>query len=113
VPYLDNYWSDSFGPKCDPPVFGVLHLPKYFFVIYQILFLTLFQISKNVGHRPWQHYFQDDDPCIKVPQIKVEVKEEGKDIYFPIEGSSSDDRMEGMGFRTITDSTHIVYELMD
>jgi hypothetical protein len=30
VPYLDNYWSDSFGPKCDPPVFGVLHFPKYF-----------------------------------------------------------------------------------
>ena len=30
MPYLDNYWSDSFGPKCDPPVFGVLHLPKYF-----------------------------------------------------------------------------------
>jgi hypothetical protein len=30
VPYLDNYWSDSFGPKCDHPVFGVLHLSKYF-----------------------------------------------------------------------------------
>jgi hypothetical protein len=30
VPYRDNYWSNSFGPKCDPPVFGVLHLPKYF-----------------------------------------------------------------------------------
>jgi hypothetical protein len=30
VPYLDNYWSDSFGPKCDLPVFGVFHLPKYF-----------------------------------------------------------------------------------
>ena len=30
MPYLDNYWSDSFGPKCDPPVFGALHLPKYF-----------------------------------------------------------------------------------
>jgi hypothetical protein len=30
VPYLDNYWSVSFGPKCDPPVFDVLHLPKYF-----------------------------------------------------------------------------------
>ena len=30
MPYLDNYWSFSFGPKCDPPVFGVLHLPKYF-----------------------------------------------------------------------------------
>jgi hypothetical protein len=29
VPYLDNYWSDSFGPKYDPPVFGVLHFPKY------------------------------------------------------------------------------------
>ena len=28
--YPDNYWSDSFGPKCDSPVFGVLHLPKYF-----------------------------------------------------------------------------------
>jgi hypothetical protein len=25
-------------------------------VIYQTLFLTLFQISKNIGHRPWQHY---------------------------------------------------------
>jgi hypothetical protein len=30
MPYLDNYWSVSFGPKCDPPVFDVLHLPKYF-----------------------------------------------------------------------------------
>ena len=30
MPYLDNYWSNSFGPKCDPLVFGVLHLPKYF-----------------------------------------------------------------------------------
>jgi hypothetical protein len=30
VPHLDNYWSDSFSPKCDPPAFGVLHLPKYF-----------------------------------------------------------------------------------
>jgi hypothetical protein len=30
VPYLDNYWSDSFSPKYDPPVFEVLHLPKYF-----------------------------------------------------------------------------------
>jgi hypothetical protein len=30
VPYLDNYWSNSFSPKCDPLVFGVFHLPKYF-----------------------------------------------------------------------------------
>ena len=30
MPYFDNYWSDSFGPKCDLPVFGVLHPPKYF-----------------------------------------------------------------------------------
>ena len=31
MPYLDNYWSVSFGPKCDPPpVFNVLHLHKYF-----------------------------------------------------------------------------------
>jgi hypothetical protein len=30
VPYLDNYRSDSFGPKDDPSVFGVLQLLKYF-----------------------------------------------------------------------------------
>jgi hypothetical protein len=30
VPYLDNYWSVSFGPKCDPLVFDGLHLDKYF-----------------------------------------------------------------------------------
>jgi len=30
VPYLDNYWSDSFGPKYDPSVFGVLQLLEYF-----------------------------------------------------------------------------------
>jgi hypothetical protein len=57
--------------------------------------------------------FQDDDPRIKIPQIKVEVKEEGKEIDLPIEGSSDDGAMEVMGFRTITDGTHTVYELMD
>jgi RTC4-like domain len=57
--------------------------------------------------------FQDDDPRIKVPQIKVEVKEEGKEINLRAEGSSSDGGMEVMGFRTITDGTHTVYELMD
>jgi hypothetical protein len=30
VPYLDNYWSVSFSPKSDPPVFDVRHLHKYF-----------------------------------------------------------------------------------
>ena len=30
MPYLDNYWSNSFGPKCDPLVFKVPHLPIYF-----------------------------------------------------------------------------------
>jgi len=30
MPYHDIHWSDYFGPKCDPPVFGVLHPPKYF-----------------------------------------------------------------------------------
>jgi len=29
VPYLNNYWSDSFGPKYDPSVFGVLQLLEY------------------------------------------------------------------------------------
>ena len=57
--------------------------------------------------------FQDDDPCIKVPQIKVEVKEEGKEIGLLAEGSSGDGAMEVMGFRTITDGTHVVYKLMD
>ena len=57
--------------------------------------------------------FQDDDPRIKVPQIKVEVKEEGKEIDLLAEGSSGDGAMEVMGFRTITDGTHVVYELMD
>jgi hypothetical protein len=30
VLYLDNYWSVSFSPKCDPLVFGVFHFHKYF-----------------------------------------------------------------------------------
>jgi hypothetical protein len=56
--------------------------------------------------------FQDDDPRIKVPQIKVEVKEEGKEIGLPTE-SGSGDALEAMGFRTITNGTSTVYELMD
>ena len=57
--------------------------------------------------------FQDDNPRIKVPQIKVEVKEEGKEIDWLAEGSSGDSAIKAMGFRTITDGTHVVYELMD
>jgi len=30
VPYLDTYWSNSFSPKYDPSVFGVLQLHEYF-----------------------------------------------------------------------------------
>jgi hypothetical protein len=56
--------------------------------------------------------FQDDDSRIKVPQIEVEVKEEGKEIGLPTEGSSGD-AMEAMGFKTITNGTNTIYELMD
>jgi len=56
--------------------------------------------------------FQDDDPRIKVPQIKVEVKEEGKEIGLLTE-SGSGDALEAMGFRTITNGTSTVHELMD
>ena len=57
--------------------------------------------------------FQDDNPRIKIPQIKVEVKEEGKEFNLLAEGSSGDGAMEVMGFRPISDGTHTVYELID
>jgi hypothetical protein len=76
----------------------------------------MWKVSDSVeSFRDWLHEqnFQDDDPRIKVPQIKVEVKEEGKEIDLPAEGSSSDGAMKVMGFRTITDGTYTVYELME
>ena len=52
MPYLDNYWSDSFGPKCDPPVFGVLHLPKYFGNLSNFISHTIPKFQKtSVIHR--------------------------------------------------------------
>ena len=83
---------------------------------HQEALLRMWKVSDSVkSFSDWlrEQNFQDDNPRIKVPQIKVDVKEEGKEIDLLAEGSSGDGAMEVMGFRTITDGTHVVYELMD